>query len=212
MTVRTQHYRSANFRSELAALFGADEAQVAICLDALIGAGIIPVQPRNASKTVAISGDAAAVMAGLGGRQMKPDAVIWSASKLLDMQLQCELGSAARTVRQVQKSIKSGNHTFGSDMSKAFRDLWASRARKGLNEIPLFTLTVGWDDAANLYGMIRYRVSERERTLLYSSIPLRVSLPDPDSIVDYVAVNLAGGSLTTPLRTLQIGELFRDAG
>jgi hypothetical protein len=102
---------------------------------------------------------------------------------------------------------------FGSDMSKAFRDLWNSRARKDASQIPLFTLTVGWDDGTpNLYGMIPYGASGRELTRLYASVPLHVSLPNPDSLVDYVAVSLAGGSLTTPLRTPQIGQLFRDPG
>jgi hypothetical protein len=210
---KVAYYRSKEFRSELNRLVGVDEQQIAVCLDTLIGSKKIPFHDENASVTQADSMDTAAVFAGLGGRQTKETSIVRVTDRLLSMKFQCEYGAAAMSMRKGRELAASEgtSSAFGSQLAKTFRKIW-SAANGGREDgmLPV-SLTIGWDGGPpNLFGLIKYSPLTGEKTMVYSTADLHASLPDPNDKRDFVQVGLVGGTLTSPMSFLLIGELMRQ--
>lgn len=206
---KMKFYRSSDFRDVLAHALGAKREQIALCVDALIDAGRIP-SSDSSSNTVAASKDAAAILTAHSSRQTTAPAIVRQTDRLLAMRFQCEYGSAAMTVGEAVKLARSDDCAFGGQLAKTFRHLWSNDPfARTLSPI---ALTIGWDRGPpNLFGLIHQRSQDGEKTRLFSSTEWNLTMCDPETALDFVQIDLLGGSLTSSLSLGLMGELMKQA-
>jgi hypothetical protein len=201
---RSDFYRSTRFKRGVADILRREPRDVALCIDSLLEAGHVASAGVDMPAAIAVSSDAATILAAVASQQRRPASVVRVAARIIAMSLQFEIGRPSGPAAAGEPPPPA--ETFGGELANLFRHLW-SNGENGSAGRTLPFLTVCWNEGGTaLFGTTDHSQAGRGKRL-FSSVRLPVPLGGGAGNWDFVRLPTVGGSLFSPPSIAGFGEL-----